>query len=215
MFVADAAAIKVSQKPLWKDVTLLCAGSYLIACSIPKTSRTICSPILLWPQHHCLGRWGMEKIQKNISTCFFRCEPVGPNHGISGLTCYISLAQQQASLGWECQNHAGFVQRFVGESGRYLSGPYYGHHITCMLLNWFSCCSVPYPGLCRLHFSLLEPQVWHSSFIFICENHWPISRIWKKYFVERGWQDSSWPYDDLQRCSASHYQWFPFKASGS
>ena len=41
MYVADAAAIKVShwQKLLWKkDVFILCVGSHLIPCSVPKTN---------------------------------------------------------------------------------------------------------------------------------------------------------------------------------
>ena len=38
MYLADAAAIKVSQKLLWKDMIILCAGSHLIACSVPQTS---------------------------------------------------------------------------------------------------------------------------------------------------------------------------------
>ena len=75
---------------------------------------------------------------------------------------------------------------------------------------------VPYPVHYRLHFLLLELQVWTPILIFILGIHWPISRIWKKCFVERGWRDcSSWPYDDLQRCSARHYQWFHVKGGGS
>ena len=132
------------------------------------------------------------------------------------LTWYASLAQQQASLGWERQNHARPVQWFVGKSRRYLSEPCCGHHIACRLLQVIDHIIIPHLELCRLHSSLLELQVWHSLFYFHLGNHWPISRIWKECFVERGWRDYSfWPYDDLQRCSASHYQWFHFKTDGS
>ena len=37
MFVADVAAIKVSQKLLCKDVIILCAGNHFIAYSVLQT----------------------------------------------------------------------------------------------------------------------------------------------------------------------------------
>ena len=75
---------------------------------------------------------------------------------------------------------------------------------------------VPYPGLYRLHFSLLGLQVCTYNHIFIFSFADTFFRIWKKRFVERGWHNySSWPYDDLQKCSAHRYQWFHSKADGS
>ena len=139
-----------------------------------------------------------------------------PFRSISGLTWYVSSAQQQASLGWKCQNHAGPVQRFMGESGRYLSEPCCGHHITRRLLDltWSSYCSLTRALQIALFVIGVAGMIEFIFFIF--RYHWPISRIWKKCFVERGCRDySSWPYNDFQRCSARHHQWFHFKAGGS
>ena len=132
---------------------------------------------------------------------------------ISYLTWYVSSAKQQASLGWNCQNHAGSVQRFVGESGCYLSEPCCGHHVACRLATWLiillflirssTDCTFRY-------WSYRYADIFYYFFI-----HRRILRIWKKCFLERGCQDSSWPYDDIQRCSAHLYDWFPFKAAGS
>ena len=63
------------------------------------------------------------------------------NSEISRSTWCVCLAQQQAGLGWDCQNHAGSVQRFMGGSGHYLS-EYRGHRIAGRLLDWSS-----YPSL--------------------------------------------------------------------
>jgi hypothetical protein len=85
------------------------------------------------------------------------------------MSLYISSAKQQASLGWDCQNHAGSVQRFVGESRRYLSKPCGGHHITCRLIDWLSSFAtfrfVPYPGL-QIALFVIGAAGMHALFSF-------------------------------------------------
>jgi hypothetical protein len=84
------------------------------------------------------------------------------------------------------------------------------------LIATFRFVPLSYSGLYRLHFSLLEAGAagMHIQLPFF-SILW-LTRIWKKCFVGRGWHGySSWPYDDLQRCSARRYQWSHFMADGS
>ena len=224
MFIADAAAIKVSRKLFF----LVGRTWFHFAQEIISSRARFPKPIdeygaLSFFGHNIVVSEGEEwKKYRKISAPAFSdvsllCWFGSWNH--SGLTWYVPAAQQQASLGWDCQNHAGPVQRFVGESGCCFSGPCGGPHITCRLLDWSSYRNIPLrslPGALQIALFVIGAAGMHiqSFFNFSITDTFP--RIWKKCFVERGWYDySSWPYDDLQRCSAHRYQWFHFKADGS
>ena len=107
----------------------------------------------------------------------------------------------------------------MGKPGCCFGEPCGGPHITCRL-DWSSYQNVllhSLTGYLQIALFVIGAAGMHlqSPFYFFSFTD-TFSRIRKKCFVERGWHDySSWPYDDLQGCSARRYQWFHFKVDGA